>query len=909
MIRRIVTAVVLGVVLASTASAVGPVVVALSPTNSAVGVDLDVSLVATFDQAIVTNAGNVTITNLTQGTGTTMPIDDPQIAVAGMSLTVDPVTNLNMGDLYAVLIDPGAVADTNGVAFAGITTTTTWQFTASTDANWSLVAYWPMTNGPIGDIAKNTVIDDIIDHPEGDEVDAVVQNAGSSYVYDATRDRIVWLTVENNRAQAGRTQMNRNFTWSVWAKTVGGDGGPMMGTRSGDYTRFTPNALSGSYISFTYDNPHNDNTWHHFVFRRTGNLFEAFADGELVGSKTQVEGDNNMVLELGGSSRYKEDLNGYMSDAAIWKESLSETRIGLLAAGKPVIADITPPVITELAPTNGASGVGVGANLVIHFDDVIVTNAGSIVISNLTDSTGATITVPGTDPDGGVTVSGTMLTINPTVNLDPLNTYAILIDAGVIENEYGYAFAGIDDTDTWRFTTDGPDGIAPTLASVAPSNNATAVPVSSDLVATFSENVVLVNGGVVTITNVTDGSATNIAVPNAQLSVHNTTLTIDPTMDLEHGDVYAVQISGNAIEDTSGNAFAGISATTTWRFTTGTRPVVVTLDPSDDAMDADTGDNLRMTFDRDVFAIVGGVIRVKNLTEGFEEVIVLQDDRPTLPGVQDNRVPVSGPDVTINPISNLQPGDDYAIHVETNTIEDASGHGYVGMTNDTDWSFTTETDVNANLVAYWPLSDGTNGELVSATGGADDLIDDPTHSARDATVSGAGVQTWVHDPERGRIVLRTVPDGRLYAGNTQMGMDFTWSLWAKSVGGSPGVLMGTRDGSYSRLYLTQLNGPYIGFDFPDYNDDTWHHMALRRRGDLFTVYVDGTNQASKTQSAGLNNMKLELGGHSKHAVDFDGYMSDVAIWAEALTPERIQKLAAGGPVIVPPPGGSVFVVR
>ena len=38
------------------------------------------------------------------------------------------------------------------------------------------------------------------------------------------------------------------------------------------------------------------------------------------------------VLEIGGAARYSEDFNGYLSDAAIWIEALSEERIAALAA-------------------------------------------------------------------------------------------------------------------------------------------------------------------------------------------------------------------------------------------------------------------------------------------------------------------------------------------------------------------------------------------------------------------------------------------------------------------------------------------------------------------------------------------------------------------------------------------------
>ncbi|MEM7392954.1 MAG: Ig-like domain-containing protein [Verrucomicrobiota bacterium] len=45
-------------------------------------------------------------------------------------------------------------------------------------------------------------------------------------------------------------------------------------------------------------------------------------------------------------------------------------------------------------------------------------------------------------------------------------------------------------------------------------------------------------------------------------------LTINPSNDLLNGKWYSVRLDPSAIQDTSGNAFAGITNNTTWNFTT-----------------------------------------------------------------------------------------------------------------------------------------------------------------------------------------------------------------------------------------------------------------------------------------------------------------------------------------------------
>ena len=109
--------------------------------------------------------------------------------------------------------------------------------------------------------------------------------------------------------------------------------------------------------------------------------------------------------------------------------------------------------------------------------------------------------------------------------------------------------------------------------------------------------------------------------------------------------------------------------------------------------------------------------------------------------------------------------------------------------------------------------------------------------------------------------------------------------------------------------LTAIAGDgYVSFNFPDFNDDQWHHMIFRRSGNVFSVYVDGEWQASKTKAAGENTMRLEIGGNEYYSADFNGYLSDAAIWAEALSLERIRDLASGGDVILGVKG-TVITVR
>ena len=98
----------------------------------------------------------------------------------------------------------------------------------------------------------------------------------------------------------------------------------------------------------------------------------------------------------------------------------------------------------------------------------------------------------------------------------------------------------------------------PTLESVNPGNAATAVAVGSNIVFTFSENVV--NGGGI---EVHAGSATG-AVVQASATVSGKILTIDPVSDLSNSTHYYVTFADGSIHDLYGHSYAG----TTYDFTT-----------------------------------------------------------------------------------------------------------------------------------------------------------------------------------------------------------------------------------------------------------------------------------------------------------------------------------------------------
>ncbi len=154
--------------------------------------------------------------------------------------------------------------------------------------------------------------------------------------------------------------------------------------------------------------------------------------------------------------------------------------------------------------------------------------------------------------------------------LDELRISNVVRNGSWIKTEYNNQSSP---TTFYRFSSSEnyvADTTAPTVSSFSPSDNATGVSPTSNLVIVFSESVVVGTGNI-TIKKSSDNSTVQtIAITNGAVTgTGTTTITIDPPSDLAGSTSYYINIASTCITDSSSNAYAGISDTTTWNFTTG----------------------------------------------------------------------------------------------------------------------------------------------------------------------------------------------------------------------------------------------------------------------------------------------------------------------------------------------------
>lgn len=236
----------------------------------------------------------------------------------------------------------------------------------------------------------------------------------------------------------------------------------------------------------------------------------------------------------------------------------------------------------------------------------------------------------------------------------------------------------------------GGDSTAPAIIARVP-DGAPGVYPGTDLVATFSEDVVLKAGGTITIRNLGDPSGNSdlvITLPDARAAISGRNLIINPAANLPFSTSFAVRISPDAIEDAASpaNAFAGISNDTTWTFSTAaqdpTAPIITLKSPPDNATHVSRAATIVATFD-DAIVAGSGNITLKDLADGTTTQVIPVSDTA--------RVAVSGNLLTINPSVNLAPGKSYAVQIAAGAVKNLSDLGFAGIpaTDDTTWNFQT----------------------------------------------------------------------------------------------------------------------------------------------------------------------------------------------------------------------------
>jgi len=332
----------------------------------------------------------------------------------------------------------------------------------------------------------------------------------------------------------------------------------------------------------------------------------------------------------------------------------------------PGAADTVAPTVTGRTPAASATNMSQTGDITVGFSEVV---------SGVNGSTFTLKNPAGTVIPATVTYNETIrvATLNPTGALAADTKYTVTLTGSVtaIRDASNNALA----TTQWTFTT----GPGPTVTNRT-AWFATGVSQTADVTATFSEPVIGVSATTFTLKN-----PAGTAVP-ATVTYNPTSrvATLNPTTTLAADTRYTATLTGSAtaIRDVAGNPLADNpsekepSATTSWYFTTGPVPTVISRSPAVNATAVSRTADITATFSEPVTGTSGNYFMLTNATTGAMVPVELYSYNAA------SRV------ATLNPRGTLTANTKYTVTLTSSTyggIRDAAGNPL----QTTRWTFTT----------------------------------------------------------------------------------------------------------------------------------------------------------------------------------------------------------------------------
>ena len=116
----------------------------LTPTDNATTVAPAANLVIEFDEVVQKGTGDIVIKKADGSEDTTIAVTSAEVTINGNRVTINPTADLAESTEYYVEIDSGAIEDTAGNDYGGISDSSTWSFTTSKP-----ITYDPVENSTI----------------------------------------------------------------------------------------------------------------------------------------------------------------------------------------------------------------------------------------------------------------------------------------------------------------------------------------------------------------------------------------------------------------------------------------------------------------------------------------------------------------------------------------------------------------------------------------------------------------------------------------------------------------------------------------------------------------------------------------------------------------------------------------
>ena len=323
-----------------------------------------------------------------------------------------------------------------------------------------------------------------------------------------------------------------------------------------------------------------------------------------------------------------------------------------------------PPLLSSSTPGDNAVGVAVGSNIVLNFTESIQAGTGNITLFNSADNI-----VEAFDVTTDVTISGATVTLDPAADLTGLMGHYIKVPPSAIINLSGDNYAGINDKTTLNFTTS--DVAAPILISSVPTPGAVGVPFANNIILTFDENIQAGTGNF-TLFDSADNVVEAFDV-TTDVTIAGATVTLNPAADFGSLAGYYVQVASSAIDDASGNSYAGITNKITLSFTAAdSNAPVLTFSPANGATGVTANSNITVTASEAIRLLDNTSLSDTNV----DALVTLKATNSSGANIPFDAT-ISGSVITIDPSSDFSTLQQVYVAVGA-TIEDSSDNAVTG---------------------------------------------------------------------------------------------------------------------------------------------------------------------------------------------------------------------------------------
>ena len=383
----------------------------------------------------------------------------------------------------------------------------------------------------------------------------------------------------------------------------------------------------------------------------------------------------------------------------------------------------------------------------------------------------------------------------------------------------------------------------PTLSSSVPSDNATSIALDANIVLNFSENIDVESGNIeIYKTSDNTNPVETIDVTSSKVTgTGTTTITINPSSDLEENTEYYVLIDATAFDDGSDASYAGITSTTALSFTTAnSAPTLVSSVPADDATDVAIDANIVLNFSESVNADDGDIVIYK--TSGGTTVETIASTASNVTGTGTSQI-------TINPSADFEYGVEYYVLIDSGAFDDANDEDYTGITSTTALSFTVNNRVDPTTIK--DVVGSIDAQSETAKNYISQSIDTVSNRLRylrqnrlSDSLSSQNLQIDV-----GNTILTSLANDNLEK-NTNSFLSNNWFAW--SSGTISVVKIG--DSTNSSLQETEGQGVALGFD-KKLSDSNFIGFAIQYGQSDTDIGTNGTSIDSENMNFSIYRTK------------------------------------------------------